>query len=158
MKYVQKPWRTPAVFLKMCSTREAHIKYPCGCGVFTEEFSIICHLSKSLMGMALMLHMRVCSTCEAHLKYLKSTPKVSMGMWEVPLRHTQNTHEGKYTHFHSSKVIHKYCGCTSQGLHMLLDVSHRYCTPSWVLRILYTRWHWMPSALMTCPIYQISSP
>ena len=41
---------------------------------------------KSLMGMAVVLHMRVCSTCEAHPQYLKDTPEVSMRVWAVPLR------------------------------------------------------------------------
>ena len=50
------------------------------------------------MGTTVVLHMRVCSTCEAHPQYLEGTPKVSMRVWVVSLRHTQSTHEGNYIH------------------------------------------------------------
>ena len=122
---------------------------------------------KSLMGMAVMLHMRVCSTCETHPQYLKSkpkAPKVSLNVWVVPVRHTQGTHEGNYIDLpfiksHSwvlwvclraTAHVHGYFSCASQVLHTLMSTAHTlykvtldpFCT----------------NECYTIPIYQISPP
>ena len=91
--------------------------------------------------MAVVLHMRVCSTCEEHPQYLEGTPKVSMRVWAVSLRHTQSTHEGNYIHFplikrHSwvlwvclkgTAHAHVYFRCASWVLHTLMSTAHTLC-------------------------------
>ena len=118
---------------------------------------------KSLVGMAVVLHMRVCNNCEAHPRCLKSTPKVSPNVWAVPVRHTQSTHEGNYIHLpfiksHSSVLwvcfkgtahAHGYFRCASQVLHTLVSTTHTLYKVT--LDPLCT------SECYTIPIYQIQS-
>ena len=113
-------------------TRSTHegVQYP------WKKFHSFAIYQKSLIGMVVVLHMRVCSTCEAHPQYLKGTPKVSTRVWEVPLRHTRSTREGKYIHLPFIKS-HSWVRwvCLKGTAH-----AHGYfgCA-SWVLHILYTK-------------------
>ena len=139
----------------MCSTHEAHQQYSSRCAVPVRhtrstykgvqyqwrEFYSFTIYQKSLMGMAVVLHMRVCSICEAHPQYLEGTPKVSMRVWAVSLRHTQSTHEGNYIHLpfiksHSwvlwvclkgTAHAHMYFRCASWVLHTLMSTTHTLC-------------------------------
>ena len=165
----------------MCSTHEAHQQYSSGRAVpvrhtrsthegvqyLCREFYSFAIYQKSLMGTTVVLHMTVCSTCEAHPQYLEGTPKVSMRVWAVSLRHTQSTHGGNYIHLpfiksHSwvlwvclkgTAHAHGYFRCASWVLHTLMSTA---CTLYNVtLDPLCTD---KPYNSQTYPIYHISPP
>ena len=158
MMYLQYPWGTPVAFLRMCSTCKAHKKYPWGCAVPVEETSFICYLSKVTCG---------CGSCASHegVQYLWATPT-------MPEKYPQSIPECEdstceahpnypWRKLHSFAIHQKSfigtVGVLQTVLHMLMGTSsvpHRYCTPSWVLHILYRRWHWISSALMNLIPYK----